>query len=465
MSLISWLRNRTSSRSPRGRAQHRPAAPRFRPQLESLEDRALPSTFYAATASDLIGDIKAANKGGGANTIVLTAPTTSPYVLTAVDNTTDGATGLPVISKKDSPLTIIGNGDTIERSTAAGTPVFRLVDVASGGSLTLENVTLQNGLAFGWGVSAEGGAVFNQGTLTLTGATVYNNTAQGDNGFDGVVTNSKLKNGQSLDGQAGADAAGGGIWSSGSVTLQGGTTLQGNAALGGQGGAGGRSQTAAGSGSTGGGGFGGGLYEAGGSATITSATVAYNAAFGGTGGTSDLIYIGPSGDGGIGSGGGVYVANGTLNMGDPQGLSSVTVQYNRARGGSGGEDYFGDYSFSSGRGGNGSGGGIAVAAGTVTLTFVEVLSNTATGGFGGAPSDGLGPSGPGGDGFGGGLSVNGGTVTLNNDTATNNQCPALGTPGSGYGPDIYIASGATVYLDAFTVAHTGNTYGTYILLW
>ena len=46
--------------------------------------RTLPSTYYAATAADLIADIKAANTAGGANTIVLTAPTTNPYVLTAL---------------------------------------------------------------------------------------------------------------------------------------------------------------------------------------------------------------------------------------------------------------------------------------------------------------------------------------------------------------------------------------------
>ena len=43
-------------------------------------------------------------------------------------------------------MTIVGNGDTIERSTAASTPDFRLLDVARGGSLTLENLTLQGGM-------------------------------------------------------------------------------------------------------------------------------------------------------------------------------------------------------------------------------------------------------------------------------------------------------------------------------
>ena len=102
----------------------------LRLNLEQLEDRTLLSSYSAATVSDLIADINAANAAGGTNTITLTAPTTSPYVLTTVNNTTNGATALPVISgggKKvaaDS-LTIIGNGDTIERGTASGSSIAR----------------------------------------------------------------------------------------------------------------------------------------------------------------------------------------------------------------------------------------------------------------------------------------------------------------------------------------------------
>ena len=145
MSFFSWLR--TWKRSDPGQRRGARGSPRqrasFRPQLEALEDRTLLSVYTAATVSDLIADINAANKAGGANTITLTAPTTSPYVLTAVDNSTNGANGLPSISSKQGDnLTIISNGDTIERSTAVGTPAFRLFDVASGSSLTLNNVTL-----------------------------------------------------------------------------------------------------------------------------------------------------------------------------------------------------------------------------------------------------------------------------------------------------------------------------------
>jgi hypothetical protein len=54
---------------------------------------------------------------------------------------------------------------------------------------------------------------------------------------------------------------------------------------------------------------------------------------------------------------------------------------------------------------------------------------------------------------GAGMYLVGGTVTLCSDTVEFNSA----TPGfGGFGGGIYIASGATVYLDAFTVANTIN---------
>jgi hypothetical protein len=82
--------------------------------IDQLEDRTAPATFTAATVPDLVAAINAANLQGGDNTIMLT-PSTA-FVLTAPDNTTDGATGLPVIASKDH-LTIQGNSDTLARSS------------------------------------------------------------------------------------------------------------------------------------------------------------------------------------------------------------------------------------------------------------------------------------------------------------------------------------------------------------
>ncbi len=257
----------------------------LRPGFEMLEDRQVPSNYTAGSVTQLIADINAANRGGGSNTITLVTGNT--FTLTAVNNTTDGATGLPVIAANDN-LTIQGNSNVIARSTASGTPDFRLFDVASSGSLTLENLTLQNGLAFGAGSAADGGAIFNQGSLDLIGVTVQNNIAQGQKGPIGQ----KAGPGQS--------AVGGGIYSNGTLQLEGGTIVHNNQAIGGQGGFN-RNMFGVG-GWNGGNGFGGGLYVAGGSATLTYSTVSSNNAQGGAYGLG--THIGPPS---LGEGGGIYI--------------------------------------------------------------------------------------------------------------------------------------------------------------
>src|SRR5262249_33188853 len=205
--------------------QARPLARRrngLRLRLEQLEDRTVRSNFTAASVSDLIADIHAANLVGGSNTITLVAGTT--FTLTELDNFTDGHNGLPVIAANDN-LTILGNSDIIERSTAAGTPEFRLFDVAIGAGLTLENLTLQGGLAFGFGGAvAQGGAVYNQGTLILDSVTVQNNTAQGYAGGHSF----------GAAGYPGGNAAGGGVYSNGALTITN-STISNNSAIGGRG--------------------------------------------------------------------------------------------------------------------------------------------------------------------------------------------------------------------------------------
>src|SRR5262249_20331191 len=131
------LRLALGSRATAGRRpRRRPQPPTARLTLERLEDRSLPSAYTAASVADLIADIPAANHQGGSNTITLAASTT--FALTAVDNKTDGPTGLPVIQKGNN-LTIVGNGDVLVRSNTSGAPTYRLLDVAGGGALTLVN--------------------------------------------------------------------------------------------------------------------------------------------------------------------------------------------------------------------------------------------------------------------------------------------------------------------------------------
>ncbi len=110
--------------------------------------------------------INQANANPGADTISLPAGMT--ITITTRDSQNDyGFNGLPSIT---SQITIEGNGATIARGSAAGTPSFRLFHVAPGGNLTLRNVVLSNGLAQGGkggfgGIGGGGGASDGVGGL------------------------------------------------------------------------------------------------------------------------------------------------------------------------------------------------------------------------------------------------------------------------------------------------------------
>jgi predicted outer membrane repeat protein len=375
---------------------------------EQLEDRTVPSSFTAATVSDLIADINAANALGGSNTITLVAGNT--FTLTARVQ----GFGLPAIAANNN-LTIQGNGDTIERSTASGIPTFGLFNVAPGASLTLANVTLQGGY------TARGGAVFNQGALDLKGVTVQNNVAY--------------------------FGAGGGIYSSGSLTLEAGTIISGNQVIGPRGGYSWNGYQYVSY--PGGAGLGGAVYVAGGTTTVTNVTMSANSAQGGWGAA-----------GGSGEGGGLYVAGGTVT------LTNTTLSSNSAQGGDAIPSPISIWD--GGPGGLGAGGGLYVAGGTVSLSNDTLSSNSAVGG------NSTGRFWAGAIATGGGLDAAGGTVTLRYVTVTQNSVQGGSngrngkkSPASGGG--LYIDPTASLYLDAFTLKNTrsntgGNIYGSYVLI-
>jgi hypothetical protein len=245
-----------------------------------------------------------------------------------VDNSTVGPTGLPVISGGGNKvaadnLTILGNGDIIERSTASGTPAFRLFEVASGASLTAQNLTVQNGLAAGTtpnSYDGTGGAFLNFGTLTVSGCTLSSNSANPPYGTEGI---------------------GGGIGNLGGTLTVSGCTLSGNSAQGG--------------------GLGGGIFNSGfGSvATVQNSRLSGNSAGGGGGinnqGTMTVSGCTLSGNS-AGNGGGI------LNVGTLT-VSGCTLTTNSA------VDGGGIYNF------DGAGGG---TAGTLTIQSSTMSGNVAS---------------------------------------------------------------------------------------
>jgi hypothetical protein len=420
MSRFTWLPRLAdvfSHRDARRSRRPRPSTARRRVPLglTQLEGRTLPSSFTASTVKDLINDINAANTQGGSNAITLAASTT--FDLTRAANTSDGPTGLPVIAAADN-LTITGQGgDIIQRDTSA--KAFRLFDVANGATLTLNNLTLQNGLAFGSGSSAAGGAISNQGSLTLKSVIVQNNKAQGESG---------------------SSAAGGAIYNQGTLVLNV-ATVQTNTTQGGAGANGTKQNPVGGPGSDS---SGGGIWSSGSLTCENGTLIQNNNAFAGNGGDAYQAPGGSGGNGGNAFGGGVFIAGGTAN------LAGVTLSGNLALGGRGGQGIFYIDNYTAvGNGGSGFGGGLAVDGGSVMLSSDTVENNTAEGQYGG---NGLGITGLG---YGGGLEVAGGTVTLCSDTAESNSAGGASDP-YGYGGGIDIVSGATVSIGSSTVV-TNNT--------
>jgi hypothetical protein len=393
MFASSWLRQLQRRWFPR-RPMPRTLVRRVRPCLEVLEDRTLPAVFNvgAGDVAGLIADINQANSNGQtSNTINLTAGT---YNLTEINNYWYGPDGLPAIT---SNLTINGDGATIQHASSA--QPFRLFYVSNGrsglplGTLTLNNLTLQDGVARGGdgdeggGGLGAGGAIFNQGVLNLFSVTLMNNQAVGGN--SGVSNTTSV-----------GTAGGGGMGQNALFSTD--PTANGGRDGGGFGGAliGGPFGGSGGSAGTSGGGGGGGFLP-------TSAGVAGTGNSGGAGGgTSGLGGAGggggPGGDGGgggsstqgVAGGGGNFGNGGVGGTGGTSGLGGDGGGGGGGVGGGGGGSSFGG----GGGGGFGGGGGAAVGTG-------------GTGGFGGG--GGFGRAAIGGSVFGGG-NGSGGSATAAN---------------------------------------------------
>jgi len=425
----------------------------YRPLLETLEDRTAPAVINVGPgdATGLSAAINEANSNGQAsNTIVLAS--NSIYALSTVNNFWYGPDGLPAIA---SNLTIQGNGATIER---IGTTPFRLFYVSGGlsnptalpaGQLTLQNLTLEGGLAqggaggqgmfAGGGAAGLGGAVFNQGTLALIGVTVTGNTAEGGNGGDqntGLVGNG---GGGGLGGAGGAgdahifgDGGGGGGFAANAGAATGSAAGAGGSGLGttegGGGASGGNSAGPGGTSSFGGNGTAGAFLNGGGGGGFRIGDNASGSTGGGQGGLA-----GTTSDGGSGGAG-----NGELGPGATGGGGAF------GGGGGGGGVGGGEV----GGGGGGGGGGIGGGGGAGGLGFT-VGGGGGSGGFG---AGGGGGSRGGAGGFGGGGGADGGNAGF----GAGNGGFAGGGGGAAFGGAIFNHIGTVTIVNSTLAANNAQ---------
>ena len=193
--------------------------------LAVLLSSCLPSTPPPPCTTDfLVWSINNANSNGpGTDTINLDPGCT--YMLGVVDNTIDGNNGLPSIT---SSIVINGNGATVRRSTGSQKAAIRLFHISQGGELVLNDIRLYDGMGMEPPdvtilLRNSGGAIFNNGVLTVNNSDLdYNRAKQKGGGIynAGTMTVNATtfqNNGVNIGNEPGE--SGGAIWNTGTATI------------------------------------------------------------------------------------------------------------------------------------------------------------------------------------------------------------------------------------------------------
>lgn len=223
-SCLHTLRSAWNSR-PTGRCR---PAPRFRPQLEALEGRDVPSTLTVTTNLDnnSIGSLRSEIGAAKSGDTIVFAPSLSGQVCRLTGAGWQG--GTEVLINKN--LNIVGLG--ANQSNIAGS-TSRVFEVAANAQVTLSGLGIAdgNGLLGGFdpdqrGFDGLGGGILNFGTLTVNGCTLYENSTFGEGGG---IYNAGTLTVSSSSLFANSACFGGGIGNLGTLTVNG-STFSGNSA-------------------------------------------------------------------------------------------------------------------------------------------------------------------------------------------------------------------------------------------
>ncbi len=262
MWLLSRLCDRTPSRNGKHDRVRRPRAKpaAFRPRLEALEGRDVPSTLTVTSSLDngAPGTLRAEIAAAKSKDTIVFAPGVDGATITLTS-------GQLEISKN---VTIQGPGAGL--LTIDGDLQSRIFQVDAKVTVTLSGMTISNGYALSDGYNLDGGGILNLGTLTVSSCVLSANAAYDESPFVG-----------------GEYGKGGGIYNAGTLTVSN-STLIGNQAT-----------------------YGGGFYNAG-TATISGCTLTSPSPSMTNGTTRQAAYYG----GGIYNGGTLTVSSCTFSYND-----------------------------------------------------------------------------------------------------------------------------------------------------
>jgi predicted outer membrane repeat protein len=453
-----------------GRRKASSARPvRVRPQLEYLEDRLVPAVINVTTLADGTGAgtlrsaIQQANtndaNGDTNNTINLTVAGTYNIgqlgALAIFNNATAAQSGLNLTIQNTSGGNVAISGNNLSRVFDINTNNVIPGNNTVLGAVTINNVTIENGLAQpGDGAAGSGGGIRDQGPvdLTLNNDLITNNSASADGGgiaMENVVNtrwalilnNTTVSNNHAGDAGGGIDEDGTGLVAINNSLIANNTTLNqgagvwldainnngvlGTAAL--------NVTNSVVSGNTAGA-LGGGLGQAGNSTvTLTNSTIENNFSTGFGGGFADENNLGT-----LVVKNSLFLNNsaGTNGGGIAAGGPSTTITNSEFKGnaaGMNGAMPIGTTGQGAPNAVMGSGGGLFINGGTLTLTASTIAGNTASLNGAGIELEMVNPStitnttiagnialNNAGGNNGGGIDDLGGPLALVDDTITNN---------------------------------------------
>jgi hypothetical protein len=221
MSFTRWLSNRLVLSARPASRRKTPAARRaFRPTLEALEARWVPSTLTVTSPADSgTGSLRAALAAAHKGDTLVFAPSLDGQAITL-------SSGELLLTKN---LTIAGPG--AGELTVSGNNASRVFEVAKGTQVTLSGLTISNGSANGsTNSTVQGGGIYNHGTLTVRACALSDNTAKNNGG--GIANDSGATmtiSGSTLSHNSVTQGEGGGIANFSTMTVSG-STLAGNSA-------------------------------------------------------------------------------------------------------------------------------------------------------------------------------------------------------------------------------------------
>jgi hypothetical protein len=252
MQLFSWFHKRMTGRPHTRRTPARKPSTSFRPQLEVLEGREVPSTLKVTNLGD---------SGQGSLRYEIAAAHSGDTIVIEKSGTIQLSSGYELYIGKNLSIQGPGAGKLTITSYYKATRIFEV----RAASVTLSGMTIRNG---GGNASSYyssyndgyGGAILNDfGTLTISGCVLTGNSAGLSMSHGGGMANfgTLVVTGCTLSNNSATDVAGyglgGGIFNEGTLTVSG-CTFSGNAA----------SQ-------------GGGIYNSG-TATVSGCTLSGNSA-------------------------------------------------------------------------------------------------------------------------------------------------------------------------------------------